>query len=78
MIGTAWLNCRLTCETSANRWLTLLGEHRIFDFTSDSTATDAHLQETDESRSSRGAEEREHDPHVLEELIKVSSNESRS
>ncbi|KAF3044464.1 hypothetical protein E8E12_010926 [Didymella heteroderae] len=62
MIGTAWLNC----------------EHRIFDFTPDSTATDAHLQETDESRSSRAAEEREHDPHVLEELIKVSSNESQS
>ncbi|KAJ8119099.1 hypothetical protein OPT61_g65 [Boeremia exigua] len=62
MTGTAWLNC----------------EHRIFDFTPDSTATDAHLQETEESRSSRGAEEREHDPHVLEELIKVSSNESQS
>ncbi|KAJ4339380.1 hypothetical protein N0V87_003317 [Didymella glomerata] len=62
MTGTAWLNC----------------EHRVFDFTSTSTATDAHLQETDESRSSRGAEEREHDPHVLEELIKVSSNESQS
>ncbi|KAF2626076.1 phosphoglycerate mutase family protein-like protein [Macroventuria anomochaeta] len=62
MTGTAWLNC----------------EHRIFDFTSDSTTADAHLRETDESRSSRGVEEREHDPHVLEELAKVSSNESQS
>lgn len=61
MTGTAWLNC----------------EHRMFDFTSDSTSGDAHLEETEESRSSRGAEEREHDPHVMEELIQVSSNESQ-
>ncbi|KAH6632934.1 phosphoglycerate mutase family protein-like protein [Boeremia exigua] len=62
MTGTAWLNC----------------EHRVFDFTPDSTATDAHLRETDESKSSRNGEERKHDPHVLEELVKVSSNESQS
>ena len=61
----------------ALRQLTCSGEHRIFDFTPDSTAADAHLQETKESRSFRDAEEREHDPHVLEELIKVSSNESQ-
>lgn len=58
--------------------LTPLGEHRIFDFTPNSTAEDAHLEETEVSRSSRGLEEREMDPHVLEELITVSSNESQS
>ncbi|KAF1352635.1 phosphoglycerate mutase family protein-like protein [Lizonia empirigonia] len=61
MTGTAWLNC----------------EHRIFEFTPDSTAADAHLEETEASRSSRGLEEREVDPHVLEELRTVSSNESQ-
>ncbi|KAJ4350894.1 hypothetical protein N0V95_004342 [Ascochyta clinopodiicola] len=62
MTGTAWLNC----------------EHRIFDFTSDSTAADAHLEETDVSKASRGFEERDMDPHVFEELKAVSSNESQS
>jgi hypothetical protein len=57
--------------------LTSTGEHRIFDFTPESTAKEAHLEETEDSMSSRGAEKREHDPHVLEELIKVSSNESQ-
>ena len=57
--------------------LTFIGEHRIFDFTPESTAKEAHLEETEDSMSSRGAERREHDPHVLEELIKVSSNESQ-
>lgn len=60
------------------RRLTRAGEHRIFEFTSDSTSEDAHLEETNESKSSRGFEEREVDPHVLEELRSVSSNESQS
>ena len=60
------------------RRLTRTGEHRIFEFTSDSTSEDAHLEETNESKSSRGFEEREVDPHVLEELRSVSSNESQS
>jgi hypothetical protein len=58
--------------------LTRAGEHRIYDFTPDSTAVDAHLEETNESKSSRGFEKREMDPHVFEELKAVSSNESRS
>jgi hypothetical protein len=56
----------------------LLGEHRIFEFTNGSTANGAHLIETDESRKSRGAEEIESDPHVVEALVTVSSNESVS
>ena len=63
--------------SSAANLLTSTGEHRIFDFTPESTAKEAHLEETKDSMSSRGAEKREHDPHVLEELIKVSSNESQ-
>lgn len=50
----------------------------MFDFTPESTAADAHLEETDASRLSRGLEEREMDPHVFEELKAVSSNESQS
>jgi hypothetical protein len=63
--------------SSTANLLTFTGEHRIFDFTPESTAKEAHLEETEDSMSSRGAEKREHDPHVLEELIKVSSNESQ-
>ena len=78
MTGTAWLNCRSTYSRPVGYPLTSSGEHRVFDFTSDSTSEDAHLEETAESKSSRGFEEREMDPHVLEELRTVSSNESQS
>ena len=77
MTGTAWLNCRSRPPTPAAHGLTCSGEHRIFDFTSGSTSADAHLEETHESKSSRGFEEKEMDPHVLEELRTVSSNESQ-
>lgn len=52
MTGTAYKNC----------------EHREFAFTPESTPEDAHVQETAESRKSRGAKQPENDPHVLEEL----------
>ena len=55
-----------------------LGEHRIFEFTNGSTAEGAHLVETDQSRESRGAERVEPDPHVMDALVTVSSNESVS
>ncbi|KAL5116358.1 hypothetical protein ACEQ8H_005706 [Pleosporales sp. CAS-2024a] len=52
MVGTAYKNC----------------EHREFFFTSDSTAKDAHVQETEQSRAGRGPTGPETDPHVLEEM----------
>jgi hypothetical protein len=52
MNSTAYLNCEL----------------RQFVFTEDSTAADAHLSETPESRKTRGANVREEDPHVLTDL----------
>ncbi|KAF2792624.1 phosphoglycerate mutase-like protein [Melanomma pulvis-pyrius CBS 109.77] len=55
MTGTAYHNC----------------EVRIFDFTSESTSSDAHLVETAESRRTRGKDEPETDPHVLDEMRAV-------
>ncbi|KAF2021007.1 phosphoglycerate mutase family protein-like protein [Aaosphaeria arxii CBS 175.79] len=55
MTSTAYLNCEL----------------RIFTFTPSSTEDDAHVQETPESRTTRGANQRERDPHVLEEIETV-------
>lgn len=40
-------------------------ETRQFVFTPESTAEDAHLAETPESKKTRGAQEKEDDPHVL-------------
>jgi hypothetical protein len=48
-----------------------LGEHREFVFTSESTADDAHVVETDESRKRRGWSAPESDPHVVEEIKTV-------
>jgi hypothetical protein len=48
--------------------LTRTGEHREFVFTAESTAEDAHVQETDTSRARRGPKGPESDPHVLEEM----------
>jgi hypothetical protein len=53
--GTAYHNC----------------EVRIFDFTSKSTSSDAHVEETPESKRARGTNEPETDPVVLEELSHV-------
>ncbi|KAF2730304.1 phosphoglycerate mutase family protein-like protein [Polyplosphaeria fusca] len=60
--GTAYLNC----------------EVRQFQFTPSSTENVAHIQETVESQKSRGASVPEHDPHVLDELERVSSKESNA
>ncbi|CAN9092862.1 unnamed protein product [Alternaria alternata] len=57
MLGTAWKNC----------------EHRVFVFTPESTAEDAHVSETWESRRSRGAQEVETDPHVVDEFLKTAA-----
>ncbi|KAI4681932.1 hypothetical protein J4E81_009693 [Alternaria sp. BMP 2799] len=57
MVGTAWKNC----------------EHRVFTFTPESTAEDAHVRETWESRRSRGAQEVEKDPHVVDEFLKTAA-----
>jgi hypothetical protein len=54
-IGTAYHNC----------------EVRIFDFTSESTSSDAHVVETAESKRTRGKDEPETDPVVLEELSHI-------
>jgi hypothetical protein len=53
--GTAYHNC----------------EVRIFDFTSESTSSDAHIEETAESKRTREKDEPETDPVVLEELSHV-------
>ncbi|KAF2025790.1 hypothetical protein EK21DRAFT_103708 [Setomelanomma holmii] len=60
MIGTAYKNC----------------EHREFVFTPQSTAEDAHVVETAESRARRGLGEPESDPHVLEEMKKMQAEAS--
>ncbi|KAG9189106.1 phosphoglycerate mutase-like protein [Alternaria panax] len=57
MLGTAWKNC----------------EHRVFVFTPESTAEDAHVSETWESRRIRGAQEVETDPHVVDEFLKTAA-----
>ena len=49
-------------------------EVRIFKFDAKSTAQDAHLEELEESKKTRGANEQEHDPHVLDELKTAVSN----
>ncbi|KAF2003781.1 phosphoglycerate mutase family protein-like protein [Amniculicola lignicola CBS 123094] len=46
-------------------------EVRIFDFKETSTAKEAHLIETKESKETRGANEKEKDEHVLEELTAI-------
>ncbi|KAH9882266.1 hypothetical protein J1614_001438 [Plenodomus biglobosus] len=61
MIGTAYKNC----------------EHREFVFTDNSTAEDAHITETLESRTRRGVREAEDDPHVLQELEAVVQKDSK-
>ncbi|KAH7348028.1 phosphoglycerate mutase family protein-like protein [Pyrenochaeta sp. MPI-SDFR-AT-0127] len=55
MMGTAYSNC----------------EHREFIFTSGSTAKEAHVTETKESRARRNTQEKEEDPHVVDELKTV-------
>lgn len=67
MIGTAYKNCSSPVSTTVFQ-LTLSGEHREFVFTSESTAEDAHVLETDGSRARRGWKEPESDPHVLDEM----------
>ncbi|KAF2844820.1 phosphoglycerate mutase family protein-like protein [Plenodomus tracheiphilus IPT5] len=61
MTGTAYKNC----------------EHRQFVFTDSSTAEDAHVMETPESRTKRGVKEVEDDPHVLQELKTVVQKDNR-
>jgi hypothetical protein len=53
-----------------------IGEYREFDFTPESTAADAHVNETLASRARRGPKGPESDPHVLDE-IKTVQNEAR-
>lgn len=55
MMGTAYNNC----------------EHREFIFTSESNAKRAHVTETKDSRARRDFEEKEDDPHVVDELKTV-------
>lgn len=59
-------------------WLTLIAgtayhncEVRIFDFTPESTSSAAHVVETAESKRTRGKNEPETDPVVLEELSHI-------
>lgn len=46
-------------------------EVRQFFFTPESTAEDAHVVETPESQKIRGVNQKEDDPHVLDELKTV-------
>jgi hypothetical protein len=57
MLGTAYNNCEI----------------RQFVFTKQSNKDDAHVTETSESMKSRGANEEENDPHVVDELKGVSN-----
>ncbi|KAI2486677.1 Phosphoglycerate mutase family protein [Pyrenophora tritici-repentis] len=57
MLGTAFKNC----------------EHRVYVFSPGSTAKEAHLEETWESRRKRGGPEVEKDPHVVEEFLKTAA-----
>lgn len=57
--------------------LTDPGEHREFVFTPDSTAEDAHVTETQESKARRGPKGPESDPHVLDEM-KTMQDEAKS
>lgn len=57
--------------------LTLSGEHREFAFTPESTAEDAHVLETEDSRARRQAKEPESDPHVVEQM-KTMQNEAQN
>ncbi|KAF2830295.1 phosphoglycerate mutase-like protein [Ophiobolus disseminans] len=61
MLGTAYKNC----------------EHREFIFTPESTAEDAHVTETAESKARRGPRGPESDPHVLDEM-KTMQDEAKS
>ncbi|CAA9956720.1 Phosphoglycerate mutase family protein [Pyrenophora teres f. maculata] len=55
MLGTAFKNC----------------EHRVYVFSPGSTAEEAHVEETWESRRKRGGPELEKDPHVVEEFLQT-------
>lgn len=70
MITTAWYNCMMRYSRVLERCSLSTGEHREFAFTTSSTAEDAHVKETAESRKKRGKEP-ESDPHVLDQLEKV-------
>jgi hypothetical protein len=73
MIGTAYKNCK--SPNNVHRFILIsTGEHREFVFTSTSTSEDAHVLETKESRSSRGANQAEDDPHVVEEMMNVDAD----
>jgi hypothetical protein len=61
-----------------NVWLTFIAgtayhncEVRIFDFTPESTSSAAHVVETVDSKKTRGKDEPETDPVVLEELSHI-------
>jgi hypothetical protein len=76
MIGTAYKNCSSTPRYFEAFRLIEIGEHREFDFTSASTAEDAHVAETQSSRARRGPRGPESDPHVLDEM-KTLQNEAK-
>lgn len=77
MIGTAYKNCSSTLRDYFEAFeLIEIGEHREFDFTSASTAADAHVDETPASRARRGPTGPESDPHVLDEM-KTLQNEAK-
>jgi hypothetical protein len=52
------------------------GEHREFVFTPESTAEDAHVVETAESKARRGLKAPESDPHVLD-VMKTMQEEAK-
>ena len=58
----------MAVEFSVAYKLTSVGEHREFAFTLESTAEDAHVTETEQSRARRGPRGPESDPHVLDEM----------
>ena len=53
--------------------LTGPGEHRVYVFSRGSTAEEAHVEETWESRSKRGGPELETEAHVVDEFLKAAA-----
>ena len=73
MLGTAFKNCKSLDNDLDSPKLTGSGEHRVYVFSPGSTAEEAHVEETWESRSKRSGPELEKDPHVVDEFLKTAA-----
>ena len=74
MLGTAYKNCRcISATVTLSDADARTGEHRVFVFTPESTAENAHVEETWESRRRRSSKGVEKDPHVVEEFLQAAA-----